>query len=90
AGRRRPAIGYRQTRFRPILDGFRWLGIDWDEGPDVGGPCEPYYQSQRLATIGVRPAVAVVSLVFLVGIALLAIAPETKDTELPEDDQTVA
>jgi glutamyl-tRNA synthetase len=32
-----------------ILDGFRWLGIDWDEGPDVGGPNGPYYQSQRTA-----------------------------------------
>ncbi|MFK8112299.1 MAG: glutamate--tRNA ligase [Rubripirellula sp.] len=32
---------------QPILDGFRWLGMDWDEGPDVGGPFEPYYQSQR-------------------------------------------
>ena len=32
----------------PILDGFRWLGIDWDEGPEVGGPHQPYYQSQRL------------------------------------------
>lgn len=32
---------------RPILDGFRWLGIDWDEGPDVGGPHAPYAQSQR-------------------------------------------
>ena len=32
---------------QPILDGFRWLGLDWDEGPDVGGPHEPYYQSQR-------------------------------------------
>ena len=33
----------------PILDGFRWLGIDWDEGPEVGGPHAPYYQSERLA-----------------------------------------
>ena len=32
-----------------ILDGFRWIGIDWDEGPDVGGPNGPYYQSQRTA-----------------------------------------
>jgi len=32
---------------QPILDGFRWLGIDWDEGPEVGGPYAPYYQSQR-------------------------------------------
>ena len=31
----------------PILDGLRWLGIDWDEGPDVGGPHAPYYQSKR-------------------------------------------
>ncbi len=32
----------------PILHGFRWLGVDWDEGPEVGGDCGPYYQSQRL------------------------------------------
>ena len=32
---------------QPILDGFRWLGIDWDEGPEVGGPHGPYHQSQR-------------------------------------------
>ena len=31
-----------------ILDGLRWLGIDWDEGPDMGGDCGPYYQSQRI------------------------------------------
>ena len=36
-----------EAALRPILDGFRWLGIDWDEGPEVGGPCAPYYQSQR-------------------------------------------
>lgn len=34
---------------QPILDGFRWLGINWDEGPEVGGPYAPYFQSQRLA-----------------------------------------
>ena len=33
---------------QPILDGFRWLGIDWDEGPEVDGPHAPYFQSQRL------------------------------------------
>lgn len=32
---------------QPILDGLRWLGIDWDEGPEVGGDHGPYYQSQR-------------------------------------------
>ncbi len=31
----------------PILDAFRWLGLDWDEGPEVGGPHGPYFQSQR-------------------------------------------
>jgi glutamyl-tRNA synthetase len=38
---------------QPILDGFKWLGLDWDEGPtDDGrgsrGPCGSYFQSQRL------------------------------------------
>ena len=32
---------------QPILDGLHWLGIDWDEGPGVGGPHAPYFQSQR-------------------------------------------
>ncbi len=31
-----------------IYDGLHWLGIDWDEGPDVGGPHGPYIQSERL------------------------------------------
>lgn len=30
-----------------ILDDLQWLGLDWDEGPDVGGPCGPYVQSER-------------------------------------------
>lgn len=32
---------------RTQLDDLRWLGLDWDEGPDVGGPHGPYRQSQR-------------------------------------------
>ena len=31
-----------------ILDGLQWLGLDWDEGPGVGGPHAPYFQSERL------------------------------------------
>lgn len=31
-----------------ILDSLRWLGLDWDEGPEVGGEYGPYFQSQRL------------------------------------------
>ena len=30
-----------------ILDGFRWMGMDWDEGPEVGGSSGPYFQSER-------------------------------------------
>jgi glutamyl-tRNA synthetase len=42
-----------QTRSTPeseqaILDSLRWLGLDWDEGPDVGGPHGPYRQSERM------------------------------------------
>ncbi|MCC9644286.1 glutamate--tRNA ligase [Rhodopirellula sp. JC740] len=36
-----------EAALKPILDGFRWLGMDWDEGPDVGGPHGPYFQSER-------------------------------------------
>jgi glutamyl-tRNA synthetase len=31
-----------------ILDGLRWLGLEWDEGPKIGGPFGPYFQSERL------------------------------------------
>ena len=31
-----------------IIDGLKWCGLDWDEGPDIGGPNAPYYQSQRM------------------------------------------
>jgi glutamyl/glutaminyl-tRNA synthetase len=30
-----------------MLEDLRWLGLNWDEGPDIGGPCAPYAQSQR-------------------------------------------
>ena len=33
---------------KAILDGLEWLGIDWDEGPDVGGDFGPYFQTERL------------------------------------------
>lgn len=33
---------------RRILDGLSWLGLKWDEGPDIGGPYAPYVQSERL------------------------------------------
>ncbi len=41
-----------QKRYIPgaeqeLMDGLRWLGLEWDEGPDVGGPYAPYRQSER-------------------------------------------
>ena len=33
---------------RGIVSGLRWLGLDWDEGPETGGAYGPYFQSQRL------------------------------------------
>jgi glutamyl-tRNA synthetase len=46
-----------QTRSTPeseqaILDSLRWLGLDWDEGPDVGGAYGPYRQSERMEQYG--------------------------------------
>jgi len=32
---------------RAVLDAMKWLGMDWDEGPEVGGPVGPYFQSER-------------------------------------------
>jgi glutamyl-tRNA synthetase len=44
-----------RPRVRPgsterMLDDLRWLGLDWDEGPDIGGPYAPYTQSERQST----------------------------------------
>lgn len=36
-----------EEALEPIFRAFRWLGLNWDEGPDIGGPFGPYYQSQR-------------------------------------------
>jgi glutamyl-tRNA synthetase len=35
-----------------ILDSLRWLGLEWDEGPDIGGKCGPYRQSERMGIYG--------------------------------------
>jgi glutamyl-tRNA synthetase len=39
---------YVEGALEAILDSLRWLGLDWDEGPERGGPYGPYLQSQRL------------------------------------------
>jgi glutamyl-tRNA synthetase len=36
-----------EESYNAILEALRWLGLDWDEGPEVGGPHEPYRQAQR-------------------------------------------
>ncbi|QDT55555.1 Glutamate--tRNA ligase 1 [Caulifigura coniformis] len=36
-----------EAALQPILDAFRWMNLPWDEGPEIGGPHAPYYQSQR-------------------------------------------
>ncbi|RMI35503.1 glutamate--tRNA ligase [Nocardia stercoris] len=36
-----------EESYAALLDALRWLGLTWDEGPEVGGPYEPYRQSQR-------------------------------------------
>lgn len=37
-----------EQSYNDLLDSLRWLGLDWDEGPEVGGPHAPYRQSQRM------------------------------------------
>lgn len=38
-----------EASYEAIIDSMRWLGLDWDEGPGVGGPHGPYRQTERLA-----------------------------------------
>lgn len=40
----------RPEHLQSILDSLRWLGLNWDEGPEVGGPYAPYFQMGRLNT----------------------------------------
>ena len=37
-----------EASYAAILRGLEWLGLNWDEGPQAGGPCAPYLQSERL------------------------------------------
>src|SRR5205085_4005068 len=39
---------YMEEGLEEIQGGLRWLGLEWDEGPEVGGPYGPYIQSERL------------------------------------------
>jgi len=46
---------FREDSEQQVYDTLRWLGLDWDEGPDKGGPFAPYRQSERLDTY--QPAI---------------------------------
>lgn len=46
---------FRQGSEQQVFDTLHWVGLNWDEGPDVGGPVGPYRQSERLETY--RPVV---------------------------------
>ncbi|WP_327680957.1 glutamate--tRNA ligase [Kitasatospora sp. NBC_00458] len=37
-----------EESYEQLLDAMKWLGFDWDEGPEIGGPHAPYRQSQRM------------------------------------------
>src|SRR5919199_6370675 len=37
-----------EEAYHAALEDLRWLGLDWDEGPEVGGPHAPYRQSERI------------------------------------------
>ena len=37
-----------EESYHQLLDSLRWLGLTWDEGPEVGGPHGPYRQSERM------------------------------------------
>ncbi|HOX53323.1 MAG TPA: glutamate--tRNA ligase, partial [Fibrobacteria bacterium] len=39
---------YNETALHDLIRDLKWMGLNWDEGPEVGGPHEPYYQSRRL------------------------------------------
>ena len=41
---------FRADSEQQVYDTLHWLGLDWDEGPDIGGPFAPYRQSERLDT----------------------------------------
>ncbi len=62
----------REEALQPILRAFKWLGLNWDEGPEIGGPYAPYFQSQRSDKY--RAAAA----------RLLVEGKAYKDFELPE------
>jgi glutamyl-tRNA synthetase len=76
-----------RARFDPtseqqVYDTLAWLGLQWDEGPDVGGPYAPYRQSERLETY--KPFV---DQLLAAGHAYLCWCTSARLTEMREDQQ---
>jgi glutamyl-tRNA synthetase len=76
-----------RARFDPtseqqVYDTLSWLGLQWDEGPDIGGPYAPYRQSERLETY--RPFV---DQLLASGHAYLCWCTSARLTEMREDQQ---
>jgi glutamyl-tRNA synthetase len=73
---------FRADSEQQVYDTLRWLGLDWDEGPDKGGPFAPYRQSERLDTY--RPHV---DRLLADGRAYLCWCSGERLTEMREDQQ---
>jgi glutamyl-tRNA synthetase len=73
---------FRADSEQQVYDTLRWLGLDWDEGPDRGGPYAPYRQSERLETY--RPHV---ERLLADGHAYLCWCSGERLTEMREDQQ---
>jgi len=73
---------FRADSEQQVYDTLRWLGLSWDEGPDVGGPYGPYRQSERLGTY--RPYV---DRLLAAGHAYLCWCTPARLQEMREDQQ---
>ena len=77
-----------RTRFRAdserqIFDALRWLGLDWDEGPDIGGPHAPYRQSERTAIYREHAQILLAG-----GAAYRCFCADTSHLAVDDDDDT--
>jgi glutamyl-tRNA synthetase len=68
---------------RAILDGLGWLGLSWDEGPEIGGDAGPYFQSER-KELHLKFADRLLK----EGHAFVCTCPKEKEENLPEDENS--
>ena len=65
-----------------ILTSLKWLGINWDEGPEVGGNYGPYFQSERKEPENVMNLISVESMEVEIGYGLIPLADEASGGDL--------